>query len=142
MDIANITEYDTENLLADDETWLIFLEPAFCKDPTGSDTLAHLLFTLKEAIESGPDGRRRAVNTLLEGIRLVYLYTEEHKLGLKLYLLYLTGHLKPQDEPCTLLSRAIKSGRIEIEQEYKRRHVAKGKHPGNRGTSRKKRRSN
>jgi hypothetical protein len=142
MDIANIIEYDTENLLADDETWLIFLEPAFCKDPTGSDTLAHLLFTIKEAIESGPDGRRQAVNTLLDGISLVYRYTEEHKLGLKLYLLYLTGHLKPQDEPFTLLSRVIERGMIEIKRKYRRRHVAKGKHPGNSSASRKKRKSN
>lgn len=130
-----------EDLLADDETWLIFLEQAFCTDPTGSDTLAHLLFTLKEAIESGPDARRQAVNTLLDGIRLAYLYTEEHKLGLKLYLLYLTGQLKPQDEPLILLSRAIERGEVEIEREYERRHVAKGRHP-DASSTRKKRGSN
>ena len=141
MNIAKIIEYDTENLLADDETWLIFLKSAFCKDPTGSDTLAHLLFTIKESIESGPDGAKRAIDTLLEGIRLVYLYTEEYKLGLTLYLLYLTGHLKPQDEPQTLLSRAIESGMIEVEREYKRKHVAKSKHLCKGRASRKKRRS-
>lgn len=130
-----------KDLLADDETWLIFLERAFCSDSTGSDTLAHLLFTLKEAIESGPDARRQAVNTLLDGIRLVYRYTEEHRLGLKLYFLYLTGHLKPQDEPHILLSRAIERGMVEIERQYEKRHVAKGKHPDIGNTSRKKRRS-
>lgn len=131
----------SKDLLADDETWLIFLERAFCSDPTGSDTLAHLLFTLKEAIESGPDARRQAVNTLLDGIRLVYRYTEEHKLGLKLYLLYLTGHLKPQDEPYILLSRAIERGMVEIERDHKRTHVAKGRHP-DASSTRKRRGSN
>lgn len=133
--------HDNEDLLADDETWLIFLERAFCSDPTGSDTLAHLLFTLKEAIESGPDGRRQAVDTLLDGIRLVYLHTEAHKLGLKLYLLYLTGHLKPQDEPHILLSGAIERGAAEIEREYERMRVAKAGHP-DASSTRKKRESN
>jgi hypothetical protein len=138
MDIQEDGEY-SKDLLADDETWLIFLEPAFCNDPTGSDTLAHLLFTLKEAIEIGPDGTKQAVNTLLDGIRLVYQFTEEHKLALKLYCLYLTGHLKPQDEPRILLSGAIERGLVEVERAYKKTDAVKGKRIGKKCDRRKKR---
>jgi hypothetical protein len=112
-------EQDTASLLADRETWLMLLETAFRKNSVGSDTLARLLFTLKDAIENGPDDSESAINTLLDGVRLAYLYTDEHKLALKLYMLYLTGHLKPQDEPLTLLSGAIERGMIEIERARK-----------------------
>ena len=130
MCIADDSEYDTESMLTDGETWLIFLDTAFRKDSTGADTLAHLLFIIKEAIESGPDGVSRAVNTLSYGLRLVYLYTDEHKLALKLYLQYLTGHLRPQDEPLTLLDSAIERGAADIEQAHKKRSDAKNKHTG------------
>ena len=123
-------EHDAESLLADAETWLVFLETAFRKDPTGADTLAHLLFIIKEAIESGPDGAERAIRTLLQGIGLVYLYTDEHKFALRLYLLYLTGHLRPQDEPLTLLDGAIERGAADIERANKKRSNAKSKHAG------------
>ncbi len=130
MCIADDLEYDAEDMLTDGETWLIFLETAFRKDSTGADTLAHLLFIIKEAIESGPDGVKRAVSTLSYGLRLVYLYTDEHKLALNLYLLYLTGHLRPQDEPLTLLDRAIERGAADIERAHKKRIAAKNKHEG------------
>jgi hypothetical protein len=94
--MADDTEYETDRLLADKETWLLFLETAVCDNPVGANTLARLLFTVKGAIERGPDDLERAINTLLDGIELTYLYTDEHRLALKLYMLYLTGHLKPQ----------------------------------------------
>lgn len=111
--------------LIDEETWLVFLEAAFRKNSVGTNSLVHLLFDLKEAIESGPDGVRQAVNTVLDGIRLVYLYTEEHKLALRLYMLYLTGHLNPQDEPLTLLNGAIERGIADIKRARKKRSTAK-----------------
>src|ERR1044072_8789183 len=79
-------------------------------------------------------GRQLTGNSLLLMLVLsciVFIHRDhrDELLGLRLYLLYLTGHLKPQDEPQTLLSRAIESGMIEIEREYKRKHVARGKHP-------------
>ena len=130
MCIADDLEYDAESMLTDGETWLVFLETAFRKDSTGADTLAHLLFIIKEAIESGPDGVKRAVITLSYGLKLVYQYTDEHKLALKLYLQYLTGHLRPQDEPLTLLDSAIERGAIDIEQAHKKRRTVKNKHSG------------
>src|SRR6267142_5808149 len=85
--------------IADDEDWVAFLEPDLCRDPASVDSLAHLLFRIKEAVSSGPEGIKAASDTLLDGIRLAFLYTKTHKAALELYLLSLTGHLKPQDEP-------------------------------------------
>ncbi|MGA9773917.1 MAG: hypothetical protein WBV94_33105 [Blastocatellia bacterium] len=128
--MADDLECDAESMLTDGETWLVFLETAFRRDPTGAETLAHLLFIIREAIESGPDGIKRAVNTLSCGLRLIYLYTDEHKLALKLYLLYLTGHLRPQDEPLTLLNSVIERGAADIDRAHKKRRTAKSKHTG------------
>jgi hypothetical protein len=135
MCIADDLEYDAESMLTDGETWLVFLETAFRTDPSGAGTLAHLLFIIKEAIESGPDGVKRAVSTLSYGLRLVYLYTDEHKLALRLYLQCLTGHLSPQDEPLTLLDSAIERGAADVEQAYKKISAAKNKHTGKRRIS-------
>ena len=96
------------NLLADQETWEIILDPVFCNDPSAADCLAHLLFILKKAIASGPEGCIRVMNTLQDGIRMVWPYTEEHKLARELYELYLSGDLKPWDEPRELLEGALK----------------------------------
>ena len=123
-------EYDTQRLLADRETWLLFLETAVCENSAGANTLARLLFTVKEAIKSGPDDLERAINTLLDGIEMTYLYTDEHKLALKLYMLYLTGHLRPQDEPLTLLNGAIERGTNKIERARKKRGSTKYEHTG------------
>src|SRR5258708_34681047 len=95
------------NLLADQETWEIFLDPAFCNEPGAADFLAHLLFILKKAIASGPEGCIRVMNTLQDGIRMVWPYPEEHKLAHELYEIYLSGDLKPWDEPRQLLEGAL-----------------------------------
>src|SRR6266403_5970884 len=95
------------NLLADQETWEIIFDPAFCNHPGAADCLAHLLFILKKAIASGPEGSMRVINTLEDGIRMVWPYTEEHKLARELYEIYLSGDLKPWDEPRQLLEGAL-----------------------------------
>ncbi len=43
-------------LLAEEETWGAVLEPVLCKDAAAVEVLARPLFTLKRAIESGPEG--------------------------------------------------------------------------------------
>jgi hypothetical protein len=96
-----------KDLLADQETWEIILDPVFCNDPGAADCLAHLLFILKKAIASGPEGCMRVINTLEDGIRRVWPYTEEHKLAYELYEIYLSGNLKPWDEPRQLLEGAL-----------------------------------
>ncbi|MBV9209621.1 MAG: hypothetical protein JOZ52_03275 [Acidobacteria bacterium] len=129
--MADGAGYDSQSLLMDEEEWLAFLEEAFRNNSGGANTLALLLFTLKNSIETAHD-LGQAINTLLDGIRLTYLYTEEHKLALKLYMLHLTGHLKPQDEPFNLLNDAIERGVAEIERSRKKRGVGKLKHTGQR----------
>jgi hypothetical protein len=116
VSISDHKECDYENLLVDHETWAVILEPVLCNNSNTAESLASLLFTIKESIEDGPGGVKRAINTLLDGISLVYVYTDIHKAALNLYLIWLTGHLKPQDEPLKLISRAIERGMAEVER--------------------------
>lgn len=101
------TECFDDYLLADDEDWLLFVEPALCENPGAAVSLARLLCTLKEAIDSGPEGAKRASFTLSDGIRIAYKYTEAHQLALRLFILYLEGRLRVEDEPLQLLGVAI-----------------------------------
>lgn len=107
MSERNDSHCGCRDLLADQETWEIILDPAFCNDPGAADCLAHLLSILKKAIASGPEGSMRVINTLQDGIRMVWPYTEEHKLARELYEIYLSGDLKPWDEPRQLLEGAL-----------------------------------
>jgi hypothetical protein len=96
-----------ESLLVDEETWRAILEPSLCEDSAAVEILARLLFTLKKAIDSGPEGVMRVSHTLLRGVELIYLYTEAHKAALKLYVLSLEGNLDPLDEPLRLINSAL-----------------------------------
>jgi hypothetical protein len=100
--------------LVDDEDWLTFLDPTLCK-AVAAESLTHLLFRIKQAVESGPDGAQRASAALLVGIRSLYLHTAAHEAAVELYLLSLTGDLTPQDEPLQLLKAAIERGKARIE---------------------------
>ena len=89
-----------------------------------------MLFVLKKAIAGGPEGSLRVINTLQDGIRMVWPYTEEHKLARELYEIYLSGDLKPWDEPRELLEGALErfkakgkkaKGRKVAQQRRKRR---------------------
>jgi hypothetical protein len=138
MRMVDVEECDTKRLLDDRETWLVFLEATVCKNSIMANTLAHLLFTVKEAIESGDD-LEQEINTLRDVIEMTYLHTDEHKLALKLYMLHLTGQLKPQDEPLTLLDGAIERGKDEIERARKKTVPTKYERTGKRGALKKKR---
>jgi hypothetical protein len=96
-----------DNLLEDEEAWLLFMEPALCENPVAAVSLARLLCTLKQAIDSGPEGAKRASFTLSYGIEMAYEYTEAHQLALRLFNLYLEGRLRVEDEPLQLLNSAI-----------------------------------
>ena len=100
-------EGQSDHLLADETTWAAILEPALCQDSAATEILARLLFIIKKAIDSGPEGAIQASNTLLNGIELIYLHTDAHKAALKLFVLSLDGNLKPQDEPLRLINAAI-----------------------------------
>jgi hypothetical protein len=116
VSISNHKEDGCQSLPIDRESWSLVLEPALCNAPQIAEAFARLLFTIKVAIESGADGVKEAREMLMEGIEVTYLYTNVHKTSFKLYLLSLTGHLKPQDEPTQIISEAIKRGMAEVER--------------------------
>ncbi len=109
------TDEMSANLLADDEDWLTFLDPTLCK-AVAAESLTHLLFRIKQAVESGPDGAQQASAALLVGIRSLYLHTAAHEAAVELYLLSLSGDLAPQDEPLQLLNTAIERGKAKMER--------------------------
>jgi hypothetical protein len=115
MKTPNTTAKPCAGLLADDEDWLTFLDPTFCK-AVAAESLTHLLFRIKQAVESGPDGAQQASAALLVGIRSLYLHTAAHEAAVELYLLSLTGDLAPQDEPLQLLNTAIERGKAKLER--------------------------
>ena len=93
--------------LADKEDWAAILEPTLCQDPAAIECLARLLFRIKRAIDSGPEGALQASRALLDSIEVLYLYTNAHKAAVELYVLSLEGNLKPQDEPLNLINAAL-----------------------------------
>jgi hypothetical protein len=121
MRIDDFDEYDGENTLVDAETWAIVLEPALREGPGVAEAMGRLLFYLKESIELGPQGAARAINTLMEGIHIVYPYTTGFALARKLWILSLEGDLTPENEPDTLIEPAIERGWKETLKGRKRR---------------------
>src|SRR5260370_36792720 len=107
MSEPNDSHCGCRNLLADQKTWEIILDPAFCNDPGAADCLAHLLFDLKKAIASGPEGSMRVINTLQDGIQMAWPYTKEHKPARELYEIDLSVDLKPWDGRRQLLEVAL-----------------------------------
>jgi hypothetical protein len=97
--------------LADAEDWTDILEPVLCQNAAAAERIAQLLFTIKSAIDSGPEGAEQASKMLLDGIETIYLYTNAHKAAVKLYVLSLEGNLKPQDEPLNLINAALERGK-------------------------------
>jgi hypothetical protein len=97
-----------QDLVLDEETWQSI------NDPKTADYIAHRLFAIKEAIDSGTDGAKEASGAILADIEAAYLHTDAHRAALKLYLLSLTGQLKPEDEPLQLISGAIERGAAQI----------------------------
>jgi len=100
--------------LADEEDWAAILEPTLCQDAAAIECLARLLFRIKRAVDSGPEGAMQASRALLDSIELLYLYTNAHKVAVKLYVLSLEGNLKPQDEPLNLINAALERGKGQL----------------------------
>jgi hypothetical protein len=100
-----------EHLLVDGEDWAAILEPTLRQDVAAVECLARLLFRIKRAIDSGPEGAMRASRALLDGIELLYLYTTPHKAAVRLYVLSLEGNLQPHDEPLNLINAALERGK-------------------------------
>ena len=120
-------KYDGEDTLVDDETWAIILEPGLTDRPGVAEALGRLLLYLKEAIESGPPASAQAINTLMEGIHMVYPYTTSFGLSRKLWILSLEGDLAPANEPDSLIESAIKRGWSETVKGRRRRAARRAK---------------
>jgi hypothetical protein len=100
---------DCRDLLIDERTWRAI------NDPKTAEYIARGLFVIKEAIESGPEGAREASDVILANIEAAYLHTEAYRAAFGLYMLSLTGRLKPEDEPLRLINGAIERGRAQVE---------------------------
>lgn len=100
--------------LAYEEDWAAILAPGFRQDASAVEGLARLLYTIKRAIDSGPEGAAQESQMLLDGIESIYLHTAAHKAAVKLYVLSLEGHLKPQDEPLNLINAALERGKSRV----------------------------
>jgi hypothetical protein len=99
---------DFQDLLIDEGTWQAI------HDPKTADFIARGLFSIREAIDSGPEGAKEASDAILANIEAAYLHTDAHRAALRLYLLSLTGQLKPEDEPLQLINGAIERGEGRI----------------------------
>jgi hypothetical protein len=110
---------DCRDLLIDEETWRAI------DDPRTAEYIARVLFIIKEAIESGPEGVREAGEVILANVESVYLHTDAHRAAFGLYVLSLTGQLKPEDEPLQLLNAAVKRGAAEVNSQVKVREKRK-----------------
>ncbi len=104
-----------QDLLIDEQTWRTI------RDPKTADFIARGLFILREAIESGPGGVEEASQVILANIEAAYLHTDAHRAALRLYVLSLTGQLKPEDEPVRLIKGAIERGTARINLTKKER---------------------
>ena len=120
-------KYDPENTLVDEDTWNIILERGLRSEPGVAETFGRLLFYLKEAIELGPEGVARAVNTLMEGIHLVYPYTTAFGLSEKLWILSLEGDLVPMNEPEPVVEAALERGWRDTVKGRRRRAARQSK---------------
>jgi hypothetical protein len=104
---------DCQDLLIDERTWQAI------SDPKTAEYIARALFVIREAIDSGPEGVGEASELILADIESAYLHTDAHRAAVRLYLLSLTGRLKPEDEPLRLINDAIERGRAQVELERK-----------------------
>lgn len=104
---------DCRDLLIDEETWRAI------DDPKTAEYVARGLFVIREAVERGPEGVREASEVILANIESAYLQTEVHRAALRLYMLSLTGRLKPEDEPLRLIGGAIERGKAQVEMARK-----------------------
>ena len=102
--------YDPDNTVVDPETWEINFEEMIEKSPRTAENLARVLLLLLEAIESGPEGVSQVSNSLKDGIERAYLYTDAHRTGFRLFLLYIEGRLDIPDQPDELIGEAVARG--------------------------------
>lgn len=76
-------------------------------DPEASHSLAEMMLRFMDATLEGPQGSIKAIHSYRDGIEILYLDTPAHDLAFDLYVAWLRGQLKPEDEPMTLIKGAM-----------------------------------
>lgn len=100
-----ITDYDSEWAVClqpfDSEMFLDSHDKQLC-----SVSLAFMLFHLKTLVTTRQN--EKAVELLNDGLDQVFLCTDVFHLTKKRFLAFLTGELKPEEEPLHLLKPSVK----------------------------------
>jgi len=98
-----VTDYDSDWAAAlqpfDSEMFLDSIDKQVC-----AASMASMLFHLKTLISSRQNAK--AVELLNDGLDHVFLFTDVFHLTKTRFLAFLTGELKPEDEPLQFLNRA------------------------------------
>ncbi|HUK88867.1 MAG TPA: hypothetical protein VLZ81_00595 [Blastocatellia bacterium] len=134
MKVDEMDKYDPENTLVDGVTWDIVLEPALKDDSGLAETHGRLLLYVKEAVETGSEGAAPAINTLMEGIHRMFLYTTAFELARRLWILSLEGYLTPANEPEPVIEKALEAGWKETVSGRRRRAARDRKTKSARGS--------
>jgi len=110
MDISEFVGYDPDDTLVDSETWETLFEDWMSGDPAAAEILGRVMLLIREAIESGPEGNAKAINTVTESMHQMFVHTETFKAARSLWILSLDGRITPQNEPEEVLTAAIERG--------------------------------
>jgi hypothetical protein len=89
-----------------------------------------------EAIDKGPKEIEKLENSLWNRIEWGYQYTRAHRSALKLYLMHLEGRLLVEDEPLSLMKKAMKHSAGAETGTRKSKKSRKGQGEGRNGLTR------
>lgn len=98
---------DRDIYLLSQEDFEAYYSDILRDDPEASHSLAEMMLRFMDATAEGPPRSNSALNAYQQGIEILYLDTPAHNMSFDLYLAWLRGRLKPQDEPMTLIDGAL-----------------------------------
>ena len=110
VSVAEDSRRDEVNLLFSREELALDIAAILSGDAHSADVLAQLFVVLREAVEGGLEGIRRASATLAAAAELTFAHSPAHEAALRLYMLSREGRLRVEDEPVRLLGAAIARG--------------------------------
>ncbi|MGH9764564.1 MAG: hypothetical protein ACREDR_19615 [Blastocatellia bacterium] len=123
VNIAEFVAYDPDDTLFPSDMWPELLEGTVANDPDALEVLAHMILRIKQEIESGPNGARQAVNTLMDLIHQMFPFSAAFRAARNLWILFLEGRITSDNEPEDVLNTAIEGG---MKETMKRRARARG----------------
>jgi len=83
--------------MLDPEDWKIIFE-VYARNPTSALALAHQLTAIKQSLQRGRKGIREAIPRLNLAIECLYLHTDFHKMGRKMYHRTIEGTITSKQE--------------------------------------------